>query len=575
MKKTPLFFIFLCLFFQLGKAQTAVNSQWYNDAKFGIFVHYGLYAQIGYTEWAQNHFEIQAADYEKLQSQFAPSQFNANQWVQLFMEAGAKYLVFTAKHHEGFSMYQSKYTDFNSFKSPYSIDFLAQLSEACLQKKGLPFGVYYSVMDWHHPDYLPRRYFDNRPKELANTNNYKLFFKNQVSEIIDRYHPSLLWFDGEWENTHDSLESVALDQMIRDKNPSILINNRLSRYVKGDFKTPENAVPATGLKNENGKPVNWELCYTINDSWGYDPYSTEFKSARGLIRLLIDICSKGGNLLLNVGPKPDGSIQSEFQERLLAMGKWLKENGNAIYGTKASIFEQLPFYGASTTKGNTIYLHAFLMPSNRQLAMPLLKNNITKVYHLASKKELPYHISNNQCIIDCNGIKIDDAATVIAVETAGLPELKSQFPLYAANQTIDLLPEAASFDPLSKKENMLVQYFDKMVLKKWNQQSSLNNIQWHFSMANTNLYDVYLKAASANELKGTISGSIQIDSTRNLLFQVPARTAYTYTNAYLYKPIYIGQISINKGFNDIKLQVRPLAGQELVFEKLLFIPHQK
>ena len=122
---------------------------------------------------------------------------------------------------------------------------------------------------------------------------------------------------------------------------------------------------------------------------------------------------------------------------------------------------------------------------------------------------------------------------------------------------------------------MLVQYYDKMVLKKWNQQSSLNNIQWHFSMANTNLYDVYLKAASANELKGTISGSIQIDSTRNLLFQVPARTAYTYTNAYLYKPIYIGQISINKGFNDIKLQVRPLAGQELVFEKLLFIPHQK
>ena len=342
MKKRILILFFSVLFSFLANAQTAVNSQWYNDAKFGIFVHYGLYAQIGYTEWAQNHFEIQAAEYEKLQSQFAPSQFNANQWVQLFMEAGAKYLVFTAKHHEGFSMYQSKYTDFNSFKSPYSIDFLAQLSEACLQKKGLPFGVYYSVMDWHHPDYLPRRYFDNRPKELANTNNYKLFFKNQVSEIIDRYHPSLLWFDGEWENTHDSLESVALDQMIRDKNPSILINNRLSRYVKGDFKTPENAVPATGLKSEDGKPVNWELCYTINDSWGYDPYSTEFKSARGLIRLLVDICSKGGNLLLNVGPKPDGSIQSEFQERLLAMGKKLETIRKALNSKGIVITEGIP-----------------------------------------------------------------------------------------------------------------------------------------------------------------------------------------------------------------------------------------
>jgi alpha-L-fucosidase len=574
MKKRILILIFSMLFSFLANAQTALNSQWYNDAKFGIFVHYGLYAQIGYTEWAQNHFEIQAADYEKLQSQFAPSQFNANQWLQLFNDAGAKYLVFTAKHHEGFSMYQSQYSDFNSFKSPYSIDFLALLSQAC-QQKAMPFGVYYSVMDWHHPDYLPRRYFDNRPKELANTNNYKLFFKNQVSEIIKNYHPALLWFDGEWENTHDSLESIALNQLIRSQSPAILINNRLSRYLKGDFKTPENTVPATGLKNENGKPVNWELCYTINDSWGYDPYSTEFKSARGLIRLLIDISSKGGNLLLNVGPKPDGSIQSEFQERLLAMGKWLKENGDAIYGTKASIFEQLPFYGASTTKGNTIYLHTFLMPSNYQLAMPLLKNKITKVYHLASKKELPFHISNNQCIIDCNGIKIDDAATVIAVETAGLPELKEKFPLYTVAQTIELLPEAATFNPMSKKENMLVQYFDKMLLKKWNQQSLLNNIQWHFSIANSIVYDVYIKAASAKELKGNITGNLQIDSTRNLLFEIPARTAYTYTNAYLYKPIYIGQIAINKGFNDIKLQVKPNADQELVFEKITFIPHQK
>jgi hypothetical protein len=215
------------------------------------------------------------------------------------------------------------------------------------------------------------------------------------------------------------------------------------------------------------------------------------------------------------------------------------------------------------------------MPSNRQLAMPLLKNNITKVYHLASKKELPYHISNNQCIIDCNGVNIDDAATVIAVETAGLPELKSQFPLYTAAESIELLPEAANFDPMTKKENMLVQYFDKMLLKKWNQQNALNNIQWHFSISKPTLYDVYIKAASANELKGNISANLQIDSTRNLLFEIPARTAYTYTNAYLFKPIYIGQITINKGFNDIKLKVLPKAGQELVFEKITFIPHQK
>lgn len=563
----------LVLFSNIASAQIEDPAQWYRDAKFGVFVHYGLYAQVGYTEWAQNHFEMQVADYEKLQMQFAPKQFNANQWLQMFKNAGAKYVVFTAKHHEGFSMYQSQYSNFNSFKSPYSIDFLAQLSLASKQVD-MPFGVYYSVMDWHHPDYLPRRYFDQRPTTNANLNNYKLYFKNQVSEIVNNYHPALLWFDGEWENTHDSLESVALDQMIRKQSPGILINNRLSRYLKGDFKTPENAIPATGLKSTDGKAINWELCYTINDSWGYDPYCTSFKSGRDLVRLLADICSKGGNLLLNVGPKPDGSIQSEFQERLEYMGNWINKNGDAIYGTTASIFEQLPFYGVSTTKGNTIFLHAYMIPKDKLVAMPMLQNKIKKIYHLATKQTLPFFISNNQYVIDCNTINTDDAITVISVETEGSVRVKDIYPTYTKSESFHLLPEAAIFEPLTKKENLLVQYYDKMLVKKWNAKANLAALQWNWKNEKEEFYDVYLKAASANELKGNIHGNLSIDSSQIINFEIPERTAYTYTNAYLYQPILLGKISLKKGAHDLKLKVNLNQEQELVFEKLDFIPHQ-
>jgi len=561
-----LFIVFINSFLCYNSSAQNDKIAWFRDAKFGIFIHWGLYSQIGYTEWCQNHFEMQADDYVTLAKTFNPIKYDANAWTSLIKASGAKYCVITSKHHEGFSMYDTRFSDYSIMQTPYKKDVLGMLANT-LKKEKINFGIYYSVMDWHHPDYLPRRYFDRRSVSTANFANYKIFFKNQVGELIDNYQPKLMWFDGEWENTHDSLETVDIVNMMRLKQPDILFNNRLSRFSHGDFRTPENIVPATGLKDEKGNPIAWEVCHTINDSWGYDPYSNEFLSERDLIRMLIDIVSKGGNLLLNIGPKPDGSIQTEFIERLNGLGKWLSKNGESIYGTDASIFPNLPFYGRSTTKGNKIFLHVFMQPKNGILPIPMLKNKIAKVYTLVDSKPLNYKIENNQIQINLSKNSFDVNANMIVIETHEKPEIANILPIFPVENTIELNCENGNI-PTENKGLEAEQYFDKMRIKKWTSKQNETWIEWKFETTKEQTFNIQINAANAYEKFGNAVFYLEIDEWLKE-GQLAQREPWSFANKYVYEGVTINNITLKAGKHNIRFKANLKTDQQIIFDKIV------
>ena len=356
------------------------RTRWFREAKFGIFVHWGPYSVIGRHEWARHKLQIPQAEYDKYARQFNPVKFNAAEWTNLFRNAGARYMVITSKHHDGFSIYRSRISDYDMEITPYAGDPLKQLAEAA-QRSGLRLGFYHSIMDWKHPDYRPLRAWEH-PKTYEQGGDlprYLEFMKGQLRELLSNYGDvATIWFDGEWEHKPEEINADGIYDFVRSLQPNTLINDRLYNRRPGnkaDFGTPEQFVPATGLTGADGKPLLWESCVTINgDSWGYNKYETDFKTDRDLIRMLIEVVSKGGNLLLNVGPRPDGTIQPEFVERLEAIGRWMNVNNEAIYETTASPFPRLPFYGRATVKGSTVYLHVFNWPKDGKLRVAGLNN---------------------------------------------------------------------------------------------------------------------------------------------------------------------------------------------------------
>ncbi len=324
----------------------AERTRWFQEAKFGVFIHWGAYSVIGRHEWARHFFQIPQAEYDTYARRFNPVNYNPDTWVTLARNAGARYVVITSKHHDGFSMWRSEVSDYGMKITPYKDDPLKMLAEAC-RRQGLRLGFYHSIMDWHHPDYVPKRAWEVAdPQAGGNLNRYIDFMKSQLRELLTGFGDvAVIWFDGEWEHSTKEMRSDEIYDFVRSLQPNTLINDRLYKREPGnraDFGTPEQFVPATGIKDPTGKPVLWESCVTINtDSWGYNKYETEFKTSRDLIRMLIEVASKGGNLLLNVGPMPDGRIQDEFVARLNAIGAWMKVNSEAIYGTTASPFARL------------------------------------------------------------------------------------------------------------------------------------------------------------------------------------------------------------------------------------------
>jgi alpha-L-fucosidase len=392
--------------------------RWFRDAKFGMFIHWGIYSVLGRGEWVMYNERIQVQEYEKLCSQFDPKGYNPRDWVALAKEAGMRYITVTTKHHDGFCMFDSELTDYDCMSTPAKRDFIGELVEAC-REAGIGIMFYYSLLDWHHPDYLPRRPWETatRPAMGADFNRYIDYLFGQIRELCTKYGKiDGIWFDGGWEHGPDEWRSERLLEMIRELQSDALINDRAG--IPGDFETPEQYVPEVPPKGRM-----WETCMTINDSWGYNAGDCNYKSVSRLIRTLVEVVSKGGNLLLNVGPRPDGTIQPEFVSRLKMMGRWLEENGDAIYGTEPSPFRRTP-WGGCTVKGSIVYLHLFDYPAD-PITIDGLRNRVLKAYVKKGEVPVPFRQDDLELVLEPPAIIPDPYDTVVVLEVEGEPEAEN------------------------------------------------------------------------------------------------------------------------------------------------------
>ena len=418
--------------------QRDARMAWWREARFGLFIHWGLYAvpagewkdETHHAEWILTTAQIPVPEYEKFAPQFNPVRFDAAAWVRMAKDAGMRYIVITSKHHDGFSLFDSPVSDYDVIDAtPFGRDILRELEEECL-KQEIRLCFYYSIMDWHHPDYLPRRGWEERPAEGAEFDRYVDYMKDQVKEIVTNYQDiGVLWFDGEWERTWTPARGRDLYDFVRSLDSDIIINNRVGKgragmagtydptTASGDFGTPEQEIPATGLG------YDWETCMTMNDHWGYNKNDANWKSSERLVRMLVDIASKGGNFLLNVGPTAEGLFPRESIDRLADMGRWMETNGESIYGTGASLFESLP-WGRSTTKSKTLYLHVFDWPADGRLEVPGLLSRADRAYLMADDKaKLEVSYQPGTAVISLPGAAPDTVASVVVLEFVEEPEV--------------------------------------------------------------------------------------------------------------------------------------------------------
>ncbi len=439
---------------------------WFRDARFGMFIHWGLYAIPGGVwngasvpgagEWILDGGKIDPAAYTPLQGQFNPVEFDAEEWVRIAKAAGQRYIVITSKHHDGFCLWDSRVTTFDVMGTPFKRDILRELATAC-EKGGIRLCFYHSIMDWTHPDYLPRRAWDPRDPEDADFDRYVGDMKSQLRELISGGYGrvGILWFDGEWEKTWTHELGLDLAKFVRGIDPSIIINNRVDKGRSGmagldtdgewagDYGTPEQEVPSMGIPG-----TDWETCMTMNDTWGWKTSDTNWKSSEVLVRDLCDIASKGGNFLLNVGPQPDGNIPPASVERLRAIGDWMEVNGDSIYGTSASPFRRLPF-GRCTQKAlpggaTRLYFHIFDWPvanasGGRTLVVPGLESPVTAARLLgATAFACEATRTDDGWSISLPETAPDAVASVLEVDIEGVPDIEQPATMPSANGALTL-----------------------------------------------------------------------------------------------------------------------------------------
>lgn len=429
------------------------RMKWWHEARFGMFIHWGVYAQLagvydgheqakGGAEWIMNRMKIPMATYQQFAKQFNPVKFNADEWVLAAKNAGMKYIVITAKHHDGFAMFKTEASKWNIVDAtPYGKDVLKPLAEAC-KKYGVKLGFYYSqAQDWNNPGgAAARRLMDegwpNPDSAMIDAytkehnghwdpNQEKQTFAQyidkvavpQVRELMTNYGDvAVLW----WDTPTDMTDEAALKlQALLKLQPNIITNDRLKRPdFPGDTKTPEQKIP--NQSELDGQ--NWETCMTMNGTWGYRTSDNNWKSTETLIRNLCDIASKGGNYLLNVGPKPDGTFPEQSTERLKEIGNWMRVNGEAIYATNASPLAPLA-WGRCTKKESkgktTLYLSVFDWPKDGKLLVPGLKNKIIASQLLADNKSLKTSRTADGVVINLPATAPDSIASVIKLEVSG------------------------------------------------------------------------------------------------------------------------------------------------------------
>jgi len=393
-----------------GDADREARMKWWHEARFGMFIHWGLYSVLGRHEWVMENEGIPVAEYEQIAKRFKPKPNAARDWARLAKAAGQKYMVMTTKHHEGFCHFDSKLTDYCAPKQGPGRDLVKEYVEAG-RAEGLRVGFYYSLMDWHHPDGA------RCATDEAARRRFVDYIHGQIRELLTNYGTiDILWYDVASPLDAKGWESQKMNDMVFQLQPKIIVNNR--NKLDGDFATPEQKIEATKRA--------WESCMTMNDSWGYQKADDAWKTPKTIVRNLITCAHDTGNYLLNIGPKPDGSIPEESVKIMTAVGKWMEKSGKSIYDTDVCQ-PRRSNYASFTRKGNTLYMHIHFWPGETAIIGGLM-NKVQSARLLASGK--PVKVEQDKFRVKFTGLPAaapDDPITTIAIECDAEPRQDTDF----------------------------------------------------------------------------------------------------------------------------------------------------
>ncbi|HTL07356.1 MAG TPA: alpha-L-fucosidase [Chitinophagaceae bacterium] len=409
------------------------QREWFNNARFGLFIHWGPFSIPGAGEWVMNERGITVKNYTRLMDFFNPVAFNAEEWVSMAKNAGIKYITLITRHHDGFSMWNTKYSDFNIMNTPYKKDIVKMLADEC-HKQGIQLFLYYSLLDWRREDY---------PHETGRTGqksgrtgkgdyaSYLQFMKNQLTELLTNYGTiGGIWFDGHWDQTapegakdRSSRIDWKYDEiysLIHRLQPQCMIgnNHHLTPFPGEDFQMFERDLPGenkSGLSFQEASRLPLETCETMNNSWGFNITDTSYKSAKRVIQYLVNAAGRNANLLLNVGPMPNGKIQPEFTDTLQATGKWLQTYGATIYQTKGNLVAPQP-WGVVTGRNKTWFVHVLNRPADNIVLLPIGQQKISSVTGYGGKEKLPYKQQADGIAINISNLTGSEADSIVQVD---------------------------------------------------------------------------------------------------------------------------------------------------------------
>ena len=554
---------------------------WWRDARFGMFIHFGLYSTPagtwdgkpvgGVGEWLLQNARIDPIAYEKeLVPRFNPVNFDAREWARIAKDAGMGYVVITTKHHDGFALWDSDSSEYDVMATPFRRDIMKELSDA-VRAEGLRICWYHSIMDWHHPDYQPRREWDARPVDPASFPRYVDFMFAQLRELLTNYGDiGILWFDGEWEGTWNHDWGKRTDDFVRSLQPRIIVNNRVDsgragmegftadEHARGDYGTPEQTIPPNGMPGKD-----WETCMTMNDTWGYKASDGNWKSARTMIRMLCDIASKGGNFLLNVGPKGDGTIPAESVERLRRMGEWMRVNGESIRGTQASPFTKKLPWGRATMRSlkgewkdaTRLYLHVFDWPADGTLRLEGISNAAWGAQVLGATDRAPAVRQDAGAIVvsGLGATPADPDCTVVRIDLKGEPEVTPFAVTPAADDSVTCMAADAVVTGS-------IQYEDRFANLGW-WRDMASEARWPVSMPAAGTFDATIDYAASAECGGTAEWIVRAggkDVARGTA-ELPGRAGWGDFAA-----LPLGRIALPAGPCEFAVKARRKAGDSFV-----------